>query len=957
MLQESGYFRRKLQLDYTLVNSILGQIELEFDTSSVAPFTTEVAGVTIEATLGDTTFFTDLAVGEIFISGKFVGNGKQRYEVNLEVLGLEFIATVTVDAECIAGFLCFTLNLGQGTATVTSDAASASRINLTQVVVSPDFDLFPPTDAFDLDVPCSEQVFLDGITFGVENIGTALGFSIDGIVEGQLNGDQKDAALDPILDALCVELKNITALINSFILDNPLTGIAGLQGTPSESLEGALDKENSLVLPPGADLVDIQDNLISNLLFPEWTDANATLALGSETPIFQTLFGLFGVDITGKNPIFALVDLLVGTNLTATGSGGEEGIDLLELAAAFLTEGGTVEELMPLLRFAFDLPDIGNISLAVTGLSLRVGPFDDSVLVEALGDQTLLVPLNLGNFSLRVEADVNASVNTDALLNQTIVFDLVESFSAELDIFELETIFAVLLAFDLNALFGVQLGPLIGNVFNCILSAFVTFPAVTAAVFNFERIEVFISQFQDALGALVGDAINAIVPIYSGLISRGAAALVQDLLTNLNVSIPECPVLLPGPNLTLPYDFPSSPLQSLSNLIDEDVVNTLISSFLVVNASVDSDTLQILPSPLAVNLALGSTELDLAVTGLSIDLGTDRGLEFDRFELLNASDLSVHFPQGLVTNVSMDDPLSVEVGVQIDLTEAGSTLSNALSVNISLSSIDLVFELFAALSIFDVEGTELRDVISLDCWTAELDPYGGIKTASLVLDGLSIGVECTACQTPDLQALSDVLSQPGPSAELGTLLSDGLDGLVNGLTEAYLPENFNATVASAKKTCAAGQTGTVFETKPDLGESYVFIGAFAAAITVAGVASYRKLALYSDDRKMKKSDADVNLERIPLYKHPLVPRWAQIGIPLVGVVNLVMFMLGHIQIVIATDLVAQVAGITLALENFGGEYRVDGLPLRSSKRSLLVAQNGPCIVITWSVNHILSVRI
>ena len=922
---KSASFRRRLQVDYSLLNSVLGQLSLEFSTAGVAPIESTQLGHTFRAIVGDTTIFSALAVGEIVITGEEISPGTE-YHLTLEVTNLEFLAQVALTVSCISGFACGLFSPGANpTATIISTAASASSLTITQVVEGPDFDSLAPTQAYDKEATCSEKVFLDGIVFDVQNLGSFLGFSVDGLVEGSLNGADKQSALGPIKDALCEQLANITALINGFILDNPLTQLEALQGSPSESLDNALDREENLVVPEGTELVDLEDNLVSNLLFPEWTAQNNSLALGSETPIFQTFFGLFGVDIEDKNPIFALVDLLLGTNLTAPNPNlnpGRTEIDLLQLLIGFLSE----EAVEPFLNLQLGLPGLGSFSLAVNGVGLGLGPFEESVLVEALGDQTLLLPIVLGNFSLRVDANLNASVNTSLLLEQEILFDLEEAFSLELDIFDLETVFAVFLALDISTLFDLQIGPLFDNILDCLLSIFLEFPAVTAAVFRFTSIRVFLSGFQDAIGGILGDAVNAAMPVYSGLISRGAAALVQNLLTDLDVPLPSCPTLTPGnASLDEPYHFPSSPLQGLAGLVSEELVNGLLEGLLSGNESDASASLQLLSSPFEASAILGSSQLDFAVTGVA--LGGALPPTFDKVELLNASDLSGFFPQGLVTNVSLPDALSVEVSLQLALTQKGSTLTNAVLLNVSLASIDLVLELFAALSIFDVEATPLGQVLSLDCWTAELEPFGGIKTSTLLLSDLSISLSCISCQTPELQSLADVLSQAGPSGELGQLITDGLDSLVGRLPEPYLPENFNATVANAAENCANGAASVVFETKPDLGESYAFIGAFAAAIAVAGVASYRKLVVYSDDRKMQKSDADENLEKLPLYNHPSVPLWARIGIPLVLMVNFVMFLLGHVQIVIATDLVAEVAGIVLALENFGGEWKWNGFKM------------------------------
>lgn len=1012
-------------VDYGPLNAALSTFVLQIDTSELEPVGISWGVFSTKVTFDESATCIGLGLDSVSVTGapqnlplpieSVNGSDYERYDIALQVDNFRFSCKIGV---------CIGLGVGCGDVTVSANSASNVDVLLEQQFYSEDFSTLPPLIARDKDTNCSDKVDLNGATFVADEFRWNNLFAIDGIIEGQLNGGQKARAVEPISDAICEQLANITAGINNLVVTNQfanrtLYGLGQNKSIGEEAAQAEREIEGSL--PAGVDLIDIGDNFLVNTLFGG--AQNGSLVLDPSSTFVETALGFLNIsaaDNSNTSVVLALIDSFLGTDIADT-DGQFQDLDIIEvIRSQFLpniTDYLSIEIDLAELFNASDSAEgaalNGTVSGSLRGLYLSATPSSTEIQEQysfpLFGNQTIAIPqLDLGDLRLVATLELEMDVEL-GLLDSAIAVATGDEFSVSLSWLEFLAQVAVFLPLDGAKIPELEVGGLLTALVNCVLSLFHVSPMITGAFVNAGGIDLLVFDVTDGLIKIVGDLLNSLSPMFQGVIPGTITQAFESALINTALldTIPECPATELNANTSQPFSLADNPLLSAANgLASLEAVNSALEGFTgsdLVNIGADG-LIELVPEPIALSeLELPQTAgsprvvLSLQVRSLTVEGVLPPSLS--ELNLFNVSDTSsLYYPQGMLnalTAGSAENPLAVTAVVVIDvqdglLAEGGKITShNDLSLGLSSEGLRFVLELFLALSIFDVEATQVRDLLNLDCWISKLDPYGGIKQLLLRLAGLDISFDCSDCDNLILGEFASMLSKPENAVGFVRAINNVTELLGSKVTELFDEPLFNETIAKSSARCAdpsipgsflddllanlvLADVNTLTElptSEQDLSSTYAFVGGFFAVLGLAGfltcgcrvgpearllrhghgaavddsleeklakaksgrpagpaiLGSSSDLAVTPNplcpaqvrrDSTEKAKDHTFELEQIPLWRHPHVPKLIRVGLPFVLLVNFVMFLLGHIDVVLQTDLVGSFLGIPLALDNF-----------------------------------------
>ncbi|CAK9071739.1 Parkin coregulated gene protein homolog (Hypertension-related protein 1-like protein) (PARK2 coregulated gene protein) [Durusdinium trenchii] len=945
------------QPSYDLLNEKLGELQLQINTSSIG---------TIEETadtgfpLGELDVFfrfpadSAICIGLGLESASLVSNSLpdpeivdgvsyEAIQLDLTVTGLRFSCTLPV---CFKADSIFDREEEcTGTLTATSNAQSASLISVSQKVLSTDFSTKPPELAFDVERSCADRVKVDGLVFTGVAIGQIAGFfDVTNTVLQSLNGEKKDSAIAPISAALCDQLESLTSVINELAVANPFTNETNFGVDPDAILgDAAKEFENQLEVPAEVSLANLGDNGLLNLILPEQDGA---LVLETDSALVNGLFSFLNfttnaTTVSGESlsPGLGIVDFILGTDI-AVSDGAFSRLDVLALAEPFLVEPG--QEISEVLTFEVELAGFGSSLLRVLGLQLSATPSGNDLEAyefALLGNQTIELPaIDLGDLIFNGQFSLELNVATTEFLDQLLAYSISEDFSIQLDWDGFIARVAAFVAVDTNSVGALELGPIFSNSTNCLLSTFFVTPRVTAALVNADAVRIALTDFDDGLLAIVGDLVAALIPVYQGVIPGTLEQLLQTQLVNQEILEPaECPNTVLDETTELPYDFTTGLFASVAELVNEELVTQLLGALFY-----SGTPLSFLAEPIElVNASIPSSLDDdrraiLTVTAAELD-----GLsspDLDQLRLFDADPDSPFFPQGLINELiigSSANPLELRVSARLDLASSdpsGQVQQNDVVLVLSIDNLDVSLELFAAMSIFSVESTPLNRINFISCWLSKLEPFGGIKRLELLLSNFAIDFECNRCENDFLTSFSERIKAPASVSELARLANDLGERTGTSLVRLFDPELFQRTIDFATFTCET--KGSIFSsiftteaqgdisTQEDLSTTYALLGVFFATFGVAGAFTcccsfHRPQALAYRARKAAAVGPESqSLEDVPLFKNPKIPGVVRFFVPFVLLNNFALFLVGHIGVVIKTDVVGTIATEPFVLDDF-----------------------------------------
>ena len=474
---------------------------------------------------------------------------------------------------------------------------------------------------------------------------------------------------------------------------------------------------------------------------------------------------------------------------------------------------------------------------------------------------------------------------------------------------------------------------------------------------------------------------NFITPVYGKLLGGVAGPTLRKYLVDAVgglVKPGSCPRVERNATTLQPVNLASSELFAMvKGLLPADVGSLLAG---LLGGFGHNGTLELLTQPMPLlDLALpgqGSPRLQGSIGSVSV--GNALPPDVRRAVLLDVSSTSRYFPRGLNNEVeafSAARPLQLNVSAQLDsvlpsgsgsgsaATSSPSVARNQIRAGISIANVSLAAEIFAAYSVFDVESVQVQDVLhfNLDCFVAKLERGGGLKRVALALGGVAFSFSCTACDNPFLATLFERLSRPASVATIvGWFNKELVPYATSAVTGPFEEDRWAATVADAGRRCAGLQAPTSNGTAAPVataaptaesqvsaqkhGSTYAFLGLFFATVGAAGLLTCgssfgRRAATDSVDaggpEPLKRGASSFgpaaaagaadepgswtteDARAAALAQHPLVPRAARLAIPPLLLANLALFVLGHVNVVMSTSAVGNVAGYKVGLDNFG----------------------------------------
>jgi len=615
----------------------------------------------------------------------------------------------------------------------------------------------------------------------------------------------------------------------------------------------------------------------------------------------------------------------------------------LELVLEAVLNGNTteIEDLISdLVEANFEIPGFGSLFINSTAFSAELNASSADLLasgLEAIGGQTVALPGNgVGDLRVFVGFNISADINSTAFAAfglPLLDLEFTDQFDFEFSWTEVLIVTVVLLAFDGNVIGNIELGPLLERVADCILSGLFTDPQIAGIEIKSDRADLQISGAVDAITRLFTDTLNSVFLAYEGSIPEavsryGIAALQGQPL------LPEAEYLCdPFPqteeNINTPFLFNGS--NPLSRAVNASI--PLLTTLLTEEAVLLDEPATILN----VKLNDDSEPFQLVVSDVMIRRSSSQWLK--TFSFFSVKDET---PQLLETAISTEP---FEITAKIDF-ETGLVrrrnlqASNSLTLTWSFQEgVEFDFDILATLSVYAVNSMPLSEILIPECWTARFAPYGGLKQLTTQFNLMDAQLICESCETDLILEITDILGVPGSEAaqEFLALLQETVKTILNQAVSRFEPENWEATIAEAERSCAAGGAPSDNDLEPasgapsNLSGAYTTLGIFATALSVAGAA-----VLFPSFRRARQNAAALNavvvaepvsedetaedVTESALWKHKLIPRWWRICIPILIVLNAALFVVGHVDFVIQIDIVGTLfdGAIDINVEEFSG---------------------------------------
>lgn len=530
------------------------------------------------------------------------------------------------------------------------------------------------------------------------------------------------------------------------------------------------------------------------------------------------------------------------------------GLDLAAIASSFLEndasfdvnafvnnmlEDGQFEVELPSImeNFEVDMDELlSNTTLSLQSLRINgLDEIEDLDLLKLIGEQTFENSLAFNQLTVDIDMMLQMK-QTDEIIQ--------ESFTATMDLNNVDINFAAYLGINKSTLGGLKIGSLlhVEDILPCLLSAVDAFQLTTLDVSFDELTTPMLSGFEDeGLEYVISNSMLALYEMYEatlvkalpGFVSTLGRDALSDYAYDAIMENGSCPEAKTSASDNVDFRdllLPSEEALELNGRGTEpygDLFRKIFSLVEPMLSSVNDNGLSwvdaILPSKLNVvdgDLVIG----DLFHQKMSVDLnGLDADIE------LGVSDVKVENIDSIgrlsFLQPMMDEPSTLDnmalIGVGDDPLRLSATLLikgkgdkvevyNHLRLGLSLANIDMVAHILAEIEETSFFEFPFRDATNINCWMASivtpiLDRYGlrtGDADSGLVLRQLAVVVaearfdmECILCTSPLLLEMDSFFSSADGIADttsVANMLFDYATDLLEGpLVQSQLDRMLN----------------------------------------------------------------------------------------------------------------------------------------------------------------------
>jgi hypothetical protein len=781
---------RELRADasFLALNKTLNALKLNVDTSKIPPVKgTSNGGYTVSFRPG--AFCSSIGLKSASLTGASVpsvvvnGSSYQVFEAAFVIDSFSFQCTLPIHLSARPVGLSVERD---GNVVIRSTPGDRSMVNFAVQAFSSNFSTSVPQFVRAKEQACADKFQLPNIKFSSNSLGSILFVNLDDQVANELNGASKLSTIALLQDTLCDLTGNLSSTVVGLATSviDPLNALVA-NATAGNFVEltredqvtpAALAAERALgaALPNSVDLVDLRTNAVVGALLKGGLALGGGAGAGAGTVVtgdslFAAIAGFLGIPtVPGQNALLEVLDFFLNTTLAAK-NGKVRNLNLLAIAQAKFP--ALVANLTAL---NLTLPGFGSVSGTLTALNLTTSPPATlpNPAVSLVSGQSIVLPsVALGGVSLTAALSIKAAIQTNALFNLTLDYNVNEDFTLVLSLQNFFAKAALLLPIDFTAVKGLELGPALRALASCFASTFATKPALSAALFQTGNLGLAANSIEDGLLSLIGDLVNNLVsPLFGKVAGSVAPPLLRRLVADqLAAFLPagDCPktqrneTTLQAVNLSINAAF-----LKLKSFLPSDgaTLVSLAAAFLNATVDAESGTVALLKEPIAAFDFDPTTLTDILVglvprlSGSIESITLSNALpepDTQKLKLLDVSPASKYFPRGLDNELqvfSQERPLAL--GVQARLADGNNPAqgSSDVSGTISLDNIALAAEIFLAYSTYDFESVRLSDVLafSLDCFVAKLQQGGGLKALALTVVGLRADLQCSPCSQPAL---------------------------------------------------------------------------------------------------------------------------------------------------------------------------------------------------------------
>jgi hypothetical protein len=967
----------------SLLNSILGKLHVPISTADVGIIKTSISILTMEAKMSPTAHCSHLGISGASLKGTLVSNTE--YDIGGRVGGLRASCTTGICVKTNIPF--FTEWHCGGSITVHS---AGSSLALTQVAHSADFSSQLP-DRVTNKGGCG--VSLQFISFKGSNIMKIIGYDITGLIIKELNGPFKATALAPLKSAACTMEDKIRHQINKLAVNNPL--MAALDVDPPAQDPLALERQVQATSP--GPLFDLQNNSLTGFL-PIATDPETqaeAITLDTRSPMIASVLKALRVPVSDTVPLVpAVIQMLTG----APYASGQRVDVLSAVERIFPGVASLLSVTVPL-----DGLGSVSFNGTGLGLTME-GDFPFTYFIDLLGKQTLAMPaIELDSWTVDASVSMLLAVDASVQGNH-IAFKLAQSFTVKLGVRRFVAKFAALLAARSDLLAKMELGPAMASPLDCLLSMFVQTPEVAEVVLQAAAITLEIDGFTDAIGVIGAQAVSALFPMYAGKLPDAVQYYAAKAIIGKQLIAPaSCPEPALDKDPAALYDFSQGPIAKIGDLDTAQLVNVLLPKGEAVLVSgphaLVTVPLRGVPGMSDQNITLWLDELAVGLTKAdSIELlhVSDGSLQL-LHNLVQAEGLKVTIKSRLESTASgfLPDPTpaptyapstdtpppspfptaiytttddygsgaptpspssakptpsprpgrrrALSVATAPAPAASGDVLigkSNKVTVSFGGAALKAGLDMLMTITNNDLVTTPIGAAMDVNCWMAKLQPYGGPRNVTAALDGASLNVACTECDSALLRALATSFSNVAGQAALFDTVAELRDQALKVLDYEFAPVRWNSTMQTFRAKCLAGPpppTPPTPSSNPDIGEldidhsvAIAVLIVLMVLLFVASVAmlvpAFRKRHLHQMEHAVgKPGDTDVvpteqpasdagaaavqAAFEAPLWRNPSVPLAARLLVPPLFVLTLTGLLLGHLlQIVVVGATVTVLGG-------------------------------------------------
>jgi hypothetical protein len=404
------------------------------------------------------------------------------------------------------------------------------------------------------------------------------------------------------------------------------------------------------------------------------------------------------------------------------------------------------------------------------------------------------------------------------------------------------------------------------------------------------------------------------------------------------------------------FSYARDEIKAFNPTTQELYINELIGAFTkdisnVTGALLISDNILDLSS--RIDIGELKADLDLQISGLEIENLNSIGLPLSILD--PTSEITVN---NVITIGANDKPLKGNIDVVIGF-ENGADLSLRNAVSISLALKDTVVDLTVLIAALESSFMKfpLEDMDNIDCWLAlmpapTVDEYG-IRLSDSILSlalhdlGIDIGelkldIDCIECTSPKFIELASIISSPEVVEDLTDIVNKGIAYITDLLGGPFLQSYLDQTLVTSSRRCPHSPDFEALDSPrveyaqfeaistPASSITYmIVVGSIIASIglisaliffVVKVIRSRRRKAWLAklSKKKMRRyllrqEEEDLQMKELnegtrSMFKSSSIPLVVRIMVPIVILINIGLFLSGHISLGASVDINAQIGG-------------------------------------------------